>query len=271
MPDSVPPAVARSFESLTPTAIVILGMATITMWLGIDVHSIIGNLVKPLISAVNTLPSTLLIVFLIMFFWSFGIHGDSIVSSLARPLWLVLIDQNAQAVAAGHAATNIATEPLLQWFVHIGGSGATLALALLFCFCAKSKYGKTLGRTTIMPSVFNINEPMIFGAPIVLNPMLLIPFICIPLINTIIAWVAMAVHLVNCAVTIAPWTLPGPIGAFIACGMDWRAAVLNVLLIVLDTALYYPFFKMYDAQLLKEETEKEGTADTEETVPAEAK
>ncbi len=261
MPDSVPPAVARSFESLTPTAIIILGMATITMWLGIDVHSIIGNLVKPLISAVNTLPSTLLIVFLIMFFWSFGIHGDSIVSSLARPLWLVLIDQNAQAVAAGGVATNIATEPLLQWFVHIGGSGATLSLALLFCFFAKSKYGKTLGRTTIMPSVFNINEPMIFGAPIVLNPMLLIPFVCIPLIDTIIAWVAMSLRLVNCAVTIAPWTLPGSIGAFIACGMDWRAAVLNILLIILDTALYYPFFKMYDAQLLKEETEKEEPAE----------
>ena len=237
MPAAVPPAVARSFESLTPTIIIILGMSTITMWLGIDVHSIVGTLIKPLVNATDTLPSTLIIIFLIMFFWSFGIHGDSIVSSLARPIWLILLDQNTAAVAAGE--------------------GATLGLAILFCFKAKSKYGKTLGRTTILPSIFNINEPMIFGAPIVLNPMLLIPFIVIPLVLATIAWVATAMHLVNCAVTIAPWTLPGPIGAYLACGGDWRAAVLNIILIVISVVLYYPFFKMYDKELLEEEKAKE--------------
>lgn len=92
MPAAVPPAVARSFESLTPTIIIILGISTLTMWLGVDVHSIVGNLIKPLVNATDTLPSTLLIIFLIMFFWSFGIHGDSIVSSLARPIWLILLD-----------------------------------------------------------------------------------------------------------------------------------------------------------------------------------
>ena len=270
MPAAVPPAVARSFESLTPTIIIILGMSTITMWLGIDVHSIVGTLIKPLVNATDTLPSTLIIIFLIMFFWSFGIHGDSIVSSLARPIWLILLDQNTAAVAAGKVATHIGVEPFLQWFVHIGGSGATLGLAILFCFKAKSKYGKTLGRTTILPSIFNINEPMIFGAPIVLNPMLLIPFIVIPLVLATIAWVATAMHLVNCAVTIAPWTLPGPIGAYLACGGDWRAAVLNIILIVISVVLYYPFFKMYDKELLEEEKAKEGKAKKEDQVIAKA-
>ena len=194
MPAAVPPAVARSFESLTPTIIIILGMATITMWLGIDVHSIVGILIKPLVNATDTLPSTLIIIFLIMFFWSFGIHGDSIVSSLARPIWLILLDQNTAAVAAGG---------------------------------------------------------------VVLNPMLLIPFIIIPLVLATIAWVATAMHLVNCAVTIAPWTLPGPIGAYLACGGDWRAAVLNIILIIISVVLYYPFFKMYDKELLEEEKAKE--------------
>lgn len=257
MPAAVPPAVARSFESLTPTIIIILGMATVTMWLGINVHTIVGNLIKPLVNATDTLPSTLLIIFLIMFFWSFGIHGDSIVSSLARPLWLILLDQNTAALAAGQTPTHIGVEPFLQWFVHIGGSGATLGLAILFCVCAKSKYGKTLGRTTILPSIFNINEPMIFGAPIVLNPMLLIPFITVPLILATIAWVCTALHWVNCAVTIAPWTLPGPIGAYLACGGDWRAAVLSVVLILISIVIYYPFFKMYDNELLAEEQENE--------------
>ena len=247
MPAAVPPAVARSFESLTPTIIIILGISTLTMWLGVDVHSIVGNLIKPLVNATDTLPSTLLIIFLIMFFWSFGIHGDSIVSSLARPIWLILLDQNTAAVAAGKAAT------------HIGGSGATLGLAILFCFAAKSKYGKTLGRTTILPSLFNINEPMIFGAPIVLNPMLLIPFILVPLVLATIAWIATAMHLVNCAVTIAPWTLPGPIGAYLACGGDWRAAVLSIVLILLSVIMYYPFFKMYDNELLEEEKANEAS------------
>ena len=260
MPAAVPPAVARSFESLTPTVIIILGVSTITMWLGINVHTIVGNLIKPLINATDTLPSTLLIIFLIMFFWSFGIHGDSIVSSLARPIWLILLDQNTAAIAAGKAATHIGVEPFLQWFVHIGGSGATLGLAILFCVKAKSKYGKTLGRTTILPSIFNINEPMIFGAPIVLNPMLLIPFIIIPLICATIAWIATSMHLVNCAVTIAPWTLPGPIGAYLACGGDWRAAVLNIILIIISVIIYYPFFKMYDNELLAEEKSKEAVS-----------
>lgn len=255
MPAAVPPAVARSFESLTPTIIIILGVSTITMWLGINVHQLVGNLIKPLISVTDTLPSTLLIIFLIMFFWSFGIHGDSVVSSLARPIWLILLDQNTAAVASGGVATHIGVEPFLQWFVHIGGSGATLGLAILFCVKAKSKYGKTLGRTTILPSIFNINEPMIFGAPIVLNPMLLIPFIVTPLILATIAWIATAMNLVNCAVTIAPWTLPGPIGAYLACGGDWRAAVLNVILIIISIIIYCPFFKMYDNELLAEEKE----------------
>lgn len=259
MPAAVPPAVARSFESLTPTIIIILGISTLTMWLGVDVHSIVGNLIKPLVNATDTLPSTLLIIFLIMFFWSFGIHGDSIVSSLARPIWLILLDQNTAAVAAGKAATHIGVEPFLQWFVHIGGSGATLGLAILFCFAAKSKYGKTLGRTTILPSLFNINEPMIFGSPIVLNPMLLIPFILVPLVLATIAWITTAMHLVNCAVTIAPWTLPGPIGAYLACGGDWRAAVLSIVLIILSVIMYYPFFKMYDNELLEEEKANEAS------------
>ena len=260
MPAAVPPAVARSFESLTPTIIIILGISTLTMWLGVDVHSIVGDLIKPLVNATDTLPSTLLIIFLIMFFWSFGIHGDSIVSSLARPIWLILLDQNtAKQLQTGKTATHIGVEPFLQWFVHIGGSGATLGLAILFCFATKSKYGKTLGRTTILPSLFNINEPMIFGAPIVLNPMLLIPFILVPLVLATIAWIATAMHLVNCAVTIAPWTLPGPIGAYLACGGDWRAAVLSIVLIILSVIMYYPFFKMYDNKLLEEEKANEAS------------
>lgn len=256
MPPQVPSSVARSFESLTPTAIVLIVVATITMFLGINVHAIVGNIVSPLIKATDTLPSVLVLIFLVTFFWSFGIHGVSIVGSLARPLWLVLLEENTTAFAAGTAVTNIAAEPFYQWFIWIGGSGATLALALLFAFRSKSAYGKALGKTSLVPSIFNINEPMIFGAPIVLNPMLIIPFIIAPMVNGIIAYLLTSAGMVNAVVASAPWTLPGPIGAFLACGNDVRAALLNVALIVLDIVIYYPFFRMYDNNLLADEQEE---------------
>ena len=260
MPPQVPSSVARSFESLTPTAIVLIVVAAITMFIGIDVHGIVSKIVAPLVSATDSLPSVLLIIFLAQFFWSFGIHGWSIVGSLARPLWLVLLEENTTNYVASAAVTNIAAEPLYQWFVMIGGSGATIGLAILFAVRAKSAYGKALGKTAIIPAIFNINEPMIFGAPIVLNPMLIIPFIIAPLLNGTIAWFATSMGLVNHVVASSPWTLPGPIGAFLACGNDWRAAVLSILLILLSVAIYYPFFKMYDNQLLEDEQNADNAA-----------
>lgn len=255
MPPQVPESVARSFESLIPTAVVMLLFATISMWLKIDLHGIIGKLISPLISASDTLPSVMLIVFLDTFFWIFGIHGSSIVGTVARPLWLVLIDQNAQAFAAGEAIPNIAAEPFYQWFIYIGGSGATIGLVLLLLFRSKSTYGKTLGKTAIIPAIFNINEPVIFGAPIVLNPVLMIPFVFVPMILSILAWVATNLGLIGRVITVAPWTLPGPIGAFFATG-DIRASIFNILMIILAVIMYYPFFKIYDNKLYKEEHEE---------------
>lgn len=255
MPPQVPASVARSFEALTPTAIVLLLFATVTMFLEINVHGIVATIVSPLISASDTLPSVLIIIFLTGFFWVFGIHGASIVGSLARPLWLILLEENTTAFVAGEAVQNIAAEPFYQWFIWIGGSGATLGLAILLAFRSKSTYGSTLGKTSLVPAIFNINEPMIFGVPIVLNPVLMIPFIFIPVINGVIAWLATVWGWVNPVVANAPWTLPGPIGAFLATGNDWRALVLNALLILLSVALYYPFFRIYDNQLVTEETE----------------
>lgn len=259
MPEQVPPSIARSFESLTPTAIVLILVSTVTMWLEIDVHGLMATLVTPLVSASDTIWSVMLLAFLNSFFWVFGIHGASIVGSVARPLWLVLLDQNAAAYAVGDAIPNIAAEPFYQWFIYIGGSGTTIGLALAL-FACKSKYAKTLARTAIVPSIFNINEPIIFGAPVVLNPILIIPFIISPLLSGAIAWVATSVGLVDPVVAIAPWTLPGPIGAFLATGSDWRAAVLNIVLILISVATYYPFVKMYDKQLLEEEAGEEAAA-----------
>ncbi len=254
MPPQVPASVARSFEALVPTALILIVVSTITMFLGVDVHGIMTKLVAPLVSATDTLPSVLVIIFIGMLFWTFGIHGWSIVGTIARPLWLTLLDSNTAAYAVGDAIPHIGPEPFYQWFIMIGGSGTTIGLAILFLLKSKSAYGKALGKTAFIPSIFNINEPMIFGAPIVLNPILMIPFILAPMISASIAWFATSLGLVNRVVAIAPWTLPGPIGAYLATGGDWRGSVLNIVLILLSILIYLPFFTIYDNKLKAEES-----------------
>ena len=253
MPEQVPPAVARSFEALTPTLITILGMGCITYWLKFSWHTAIATVVGPLVNAADSLPSVWLLVFLTEFFWSFGIHGASIVGSIARPIWLQLLEGNTTALANHQALPNIAAEPFYQWFIYIGGSGASLGLAILLAFKVKSQYASKLGKTALAPAIFNINEPLVFGTPIVLNPILIPPFIIAPLVNGTIAWIVTSLGLVNKVTVTAPWTLPGPIGAFLATGGDWRAIVLNVCLIILSVIIYYPFVMVYD----KNELEKE--------------
>lgn len=255
MPEQVPASVARSFEALTPTAIVVILMGSITYFLGFDWHAAVSKVVAPLVSAADTLPSVLILVLLITFFWSFGIHGVSIIGSVARPVWLQILDANTNALAGGHALPGIAAEPFYQWFIWIGGSGCTIGLVILLATITKSSYGRTLGKSALVPGIFNINEPVIFGAPIVLNPILIIPFVLTPMINATIAWVATSAGMVNAVTVTAPWTLPGPIGAFLATGGDWRASVLNVICIVISIVVYYPFVKLYDKKLLLEETD----------------
>ena len=229
MPEQVPASVARSFEALTPTVIILLIVSTICMWLGINVHGIVGAVIRPIVHVADTLPSVLFLTFLDSFFWCFGIHGSSVVGSVTRPIWLVLLEQNSNALAAGVPIPNIAPEAFYQWFIFIGGSGTTIGLAILLLFKSKSQYGKTLGKVAFVPALFNINEPMIFGCPIILNPVLLIPFVLTPTICAIIGWIATELGLVNRVVASAPWTLPGPIGAFLATNGDIKCIAYNTL------------------------------------------
>ncbi|HZG14410.1 MAG TPA: PTS sugar transporter subunit IIC [Candidatus Bathyarchaeia archaeon] len=255
MPDQVPPSLIRSFEALIPIGIVIIIMSLLTVVLGLDLHALVDKAVGPLVSAGDSLPGILIPIFLITFFWSFGIHGVSIVGTIARPLWEVYLAKNAEAVAAGQPIPHVAPETFFQWFVWIGGSGATLGLVLCMLFFAKTKYTKTLGRTVLAPGIFNINEPVIFGMPVVLNPTLIIPFVIVPLINATVAYFATVLGLVNPTYIMPPWTLPAPIGAYLATGGDWRAIVLVLINITISFVIYLPFFKMYEKKLMEQEKE----------------
>lgn len=258
MPEQVPASVARSFENLTPMAVVVVAMTFISFVFGFDWHGTVGKIVAPLVSTSDTWLGVMVPVFLITLFWSAGIHGVSVVGAVARPIWTVMLDANTAAVADGVVGTSlphIAPEPFYQWFIWIGGSGATIGLVILLAIFAKAKYSKSLGRTALVPGIFNINEPLVFGAPIVLNPILIIPFVIAPMVMGTIAFVATSLGLVNRVSVLAPWTLPGPIGAYIATGGDWRALVLNVILILVSIVIYYPFFKIYDNKQLELENE----------------
>lgn len=257
MPEQVPASVARSFEALTPVTVILIVMSIITYFLKFDWHGFIAKIIDPLISVADTLPSVLILIFFVTLFWSFGIHGMSIVGSLARPIWLQILDQNSSAFAVGETVTGIGAEPFFQWFIWIGGSGSTIGLAILLAFASKSAYLKALGKTTFAPALFNINEPLMFGAPIVLNPILIIPFIVAPMVQGILSYLVMSMGLVSKVVVTAPWTLPGPIGAYLATGGDFKAVILNIVCIVISVFIYYPFFRIYDRNLLKDEKENE--------------
>jgi PTS system cellobiose-specific IIC component len=257
MPEQVPESVARSFEALIPAAVIITVTWFIRVWLNFDIQTVIMNIFKPVVSVTgNSLGGVLVPVLFITLLWAAGIHGMSVIGSLVRPIWLVLLDQNTVAVAAGTALPNIAPEPFFQWFIWIGGAGATLSLAILMSF-SKSEYLKRVGRFSLVPGIFNINEPLIFGAPLVMNPILAIPFIVAPVAAAIISYAATAAGLVAKVSIIAPWTLPAPIGAYMATRGDWRAAVLVLVNIAVTLVIYYPFFKAYEKKMILEENQSE--------------
>ncbi len=256
MPEGVPDSVARSFEALIPAAVVITIIWIVRVMLDFDIQAFIMNLFKPLVRAGNTLPGILIPILLITLLWAAGIHGVSVVGSIARPIWMVLLDENMTALADGaKVLPNIAPEPFFQWFIWIGGSGATLGLVFLF-LTSKSDYLKRLGKACLLPGICNINEPIIFGAPIVLNPLLGIPFIIGPIITGIVSYIAMYFNMVNRPSITPPWTLPAPIGAYLATNGDWRSVILVIINILIMVAIYYPFFKAYEKQLLREEEGK---------------
>lgn len=261
LPDSVPPAVSNSFAALIPTLAVILLFWGIRYGLKFDVNTTITYLIAPLKSVLvgNNLFGGLLTVFLIVFFWSFGIHGPAILGPIIRPMWDSAILENMEVFTAtgnAHQLPNLFTEQFIQWFVWIGGSGSTLALVIMFMF-SKSKFLKELGRLSFVPGLFNINEPIIFGAPIVMNPILIIPFVITPLVTTTVSYFAVVSGMIPMMMAKLPFTMLAPIAAIISTDWTIMAGVLVLVNFVISFVIYYPFFKMYEKQQLAGEEKTE--------------
>ncbi|SDF96482.1 PTS system lactose-specific IIB component, Lac family /PTS system lactose-specific IIC component, Lac family [Selenomonas sp. WCT3] len=257
LPDEVPHYIAQTFADLIP-----LSVAVMIYWVfgivfkeatGMMFGAWILEVFKPLFVAADGYIGLAIIYGAMAMFWFVGIHGPSIVEPAVTAIYIANIEANLQIVNAGGHATNILTHPTSYFVATLGGTGATLMFCAMCAFIAKSKQLRAVGRASIVPVTFAVNEPIIFGAPIVLNPVLFFPFVLTPILNVWVFKFFVDNLGMNAFTYILPWTTPAPIGLIIGTGFAQMAFVLAPLLLVMDAALYYPFFRVYDAQLVARE------------------
>lgn len=245
MPDGVPPAVGRSFAALLPSLIVLVlfGLLKIVLsTVGIpDIHQFIFELIqKPLLGLASSLPAALLVVFLVHLLWFFGLHGTNILLPITTALFLPLMEANVKSFQAGEAAQNIVTSSFFDTFVYMGGAGTSICLLIAILIVGKRQENKAKAKLGIAPAVFNINEPVLFGMPLVLNPIYAIPFILLPVVLTVISYFAMAIGIVPKTIAIVHWTMPPIISGFLATGSVMGIA-LQLVNIAIGILIYMPF------------------------------
>ncbi|MGG3572306.1 PTS cellobiose transporter subunit IIC [Bacillus gobiensis] len=268
MPDGVPPAVSRSFIALIPgfliiTIIWILRLIVEQTSFG-NLHNVVGDVLgQPMSVLGGSLIGSLIAILIMMLLWACGLHGSNIVlAGIMAPVYYAAMDENRLAFQSGEELPNVFTLQFFEVWINVGGSGATLALVVAMVIFAKSQQMKSLGRLAVGPAFFNINEPIIFGMPIVMNPLLLIPFIFTPLVTIVTTYIGMSTGLVAKPAGIAvPWTMPPIVSGYLATGGSISGAVLQVFNFAISLAIYYPFLKMWDKQKVKEENASEETSD----------
>jgi len=263
LPDSVPPAVAKSFSSLIPGSIALFIVWVIRVVLNININQVITAIFSPLVVGLDSIWGIELAIFLVLALWVVGVHGTNVIGSIYTPVFLTFLTANINAVAKGQAPVHIAADGFLNFGMTIGGTGAILGLALCM-ITAKSKRYKAMRNLGLMPSLFNISEPMMFGLPVVLNPTLMIPFIVTPMVLEFITYYLMKFGVIGMIVAQVPWTTPTIISGFLMTGGDWRASVWQLIELVIAIAAYYPFFRVLDRQEVKieqAEAEKEAATD----------
>lgn len=250
MPAGVPPTVEESFAALIPAAIVMIIFFAVNLifgYMGTDVFQIIFEFLQtPLLNLGDTLGAMVIAYIFLHIFWFFGVNGGSVVGAVFNPILQTL---SAGNVAGEH---HIICQQFQDLFATFGGAGSTLSLVIAMLLFCKSKRIKNLGKMSLVPGIFGINEPILFGLPIVLNPAMLVPFILVPTVNIIISYFAMAMNFVPiCSGVNIPWTTPLVISGFLAT--NWAGALLQAALLVLGVFIYMPFIKILDKQYLQEE------------------
>ena len=250
LPPSVPPIVRESFVSLTPLLVLVLTFWCIRFVLEVDLNHLVQTTFKPLVFALNTLPGILTYALVVTMLWSVGINGDNAVDALVAPIFLQFLAANVDAITAGQPLPYITAQGFFATFVNVGGTGATIALALVM-FNSREPGFRRVSRISLPTQIFQINEPIFFGFPIVLNPIFMIPYTLSALTLTLATYLLMDWHLINKPFVNVPWTTPPIIGHYLVSGGDWRAAVWGVFSIGIAMLVYLPFAKAAERQRLK--------------------
>ena len=257
MPEEVPPNISQVFKDLIPftvSVVLLYGLELIVKGtLDVTVAESVGTLIAPLFSAADGYLGITLIFGAYAFFWFVGIHGPSIVEPAIAAITYANIDTNLHLIQAGQHADKVITSGTQMFIVTMGGTGATLIVPFLFMWICKSERNRAIGRASVVPTFFGVNEPILFGAPIVLNPIFFVPFIFAPIVNVWIFKFFVDTLNMNSFSTNLPWVTPGPLGIVLGTNFQVLAFILAGLLIVVDTIIYYPFVKVYDEQILEEE------------------
>ncbi|HFI0716682.1 TPA: lactose-specific PTS transporter subunit EIIC [Streptococcus suis] len=257
MPDEVPPNVSQAFKDVIPYALsifVLYGIDLLTrQFLGTNVAEAILKLFEPLFTAADGYVGITIIFGAYALFWFVGIHGPSIVEPAIAAITYANIETNFQLLQAGQHADKILTSGTQMFIVTMGGTGATLVVPFMFMWLTKSKRNKAIGRASVVPTFFGVNEPILFGAPLVLNPVFFVPFILAPIANVWIFKFFVDTLKMNSFSVNLPWTTPGPLGIVMGTNFAPLAFALAALLVVVDVLIYYPFLKVYDEQILAEE------------------
>ncbi|MBS4536310.1 PTS cellobiose transporter subunit IIC [Clostridium sp. D2Q-14] len=260
MPPGVPEAVSRSFSALIPISLTLSIFLIIRIIFSFTHFETVQNFIftviqGPLTKLGSGLGATIFAILLIQIFWFFGLHGQVIINSVFDPIWFALNDQNLQAFQSGQELPNVITKQFVDTFlVGMGGSGMTLAVIILIFLIGRSRQTRELGRLGGPSGIFNVNEPIIFGLPIIMNPLIFIPWLLAPVIVTIITYFVMSIGLVpKPAGIIVPWTTPIGLSGFLATGNSWRGAVLQIFNLLVVMGVWWPFLKILDKSYYEKE------------------
>ncbi len=261
MPEQVPPNISQTFKDIIP-----FSLSVILFWLvDLAVRTLTGSCVaegviqlfQPIFSAADSYLGIAIIYGAMSLFWFVGVHGPSIVEPAVEVALLAGMTENLAAFQAGQHATHALSLDLQFFVVTMGGTGATLVPCMMFAFLARSKELRAVGRASAVPVTFGVNEPFLFGAPMVLNPVFLIPFVVAPVANAWVFKLFIDVLGMNGFLYTLPWTTPAPLGIVLGCGLSPLSFVFVAVALVMDFVIYYPFFKMYDLEKCEEEAQIE--------------
>jgi PTS system cellobiose-specific IIC component len=252
LPESVPAIVYESFLSLSPMFFLIVTFWILRFVLGVDINAWVQIAFKPLVFTLNTLPGILVYAFAVTLLWSIGINGDNTMDAVVAPVFLQYLAANVEAISHGQPAPYITALGFFTTYVNVGGTGATIALALIMLNSKEPGFRK-VSRLSLPTQIFQINEPIFFGFPIVLNPIFMVPYILNALLLTAGSYLLMHWHILQKPFVSVPWTTPPIIGHYLVSGGDWKAAVWGALSILIAMAVYYPFAKAAERKRLHAE------------------